>query len=210
MAIDPSQFHTLNVSDTCATWNVLSSQLLYQAALSVRCVFSCTAYVVYECLFKPRKNRTTGDEELQNRLRVARGNGQFQSYHLEIDDLLEVEILEQRKNLGKGELSAIAFAKRTQQAFHTDDMSARKLASQVLGAQRVQTTPHLFGWLCFKGWLSDTDKETIIKDHTDLQRPLGPHFEEMYQRALSYRLMVQSEKDEEAESSHKREVTTRL
>lgn len=199
MAIDPSHFHPLNVSDTCATWNVLSSQLLYQAALAMRCVFSCTAYVVYECLFKPRKSRTTPDEELQNRLRIARGNGQFQSYHLEIDDLLEVEVLEKRKNLGKGELSAIAFAKRTQQAFHTDDKNARKLGSEVLGAQRVQTTPHLFGWLCFNGWLSDVDKEMIIKDHTNLQRPLGPYFEEMSHRALSYRLMVHSGKNEKAE-----------
>jgi hypothetical protein len=131
----------------------------------------------------------TEDEELQNRLRIARGNGQFRSYHLEIDDLLEVEILEKRKNLGKGELSSIAFAKRTQQAFHTDDQKARRLASGVLGERRVQTTPHLFGWLYFRGWLSDSDKEAIIKDHEDLQRPLGPHFEELCQRALSYRLM---------------------
>ena len=190
MAIDPSHFHILNVSDTCAVWNVLSSKLLYQSALSSRCVFSCTGYVEYECLFKPRQNRTEEDEELQSRLRIARGNGQFQSYQLEIDDLLEVEILEKRKKLGKGELSSIAFAKRTQQSFHTDDKGARKLASQVLGEKRVQTTPHLFGWLFFKQALSDADKEAIIKEHESCGRPLRPYFEEMYMRALEYRLMA--------------------
>lgn len=192
MAIDPSYFHTLNVSDTCAVWNILSSKLLYQSALSLHCIFSCTGYVEYECLFKPRQNRTEEDEELQSKLRIACGNGQFQSYHLDIDDLLEVEILEKRKNLGKGELSSMAFAKRTQQSFHTDDTGARKLASQVLGEKRVQTTPHLFGWLFFKQVLSDADKEPIIKEHESCGRPLRPYFEEMYMRALKYRLMANS------------------
>jgi hypothetical protein len=192
MAIDPSHFHTLNVADTCAIWNVLSSKLLYQTACSAGCVFSCTAFVAYECLLKPRKEMSSEDEELQTRLRREQENGRFQRYHLDIDDLLEVEILEKRKNLGKGELSSIAFAKRTQQAFHTDDTSARKLASQVIGERHVQTTPHLFGWLYFRQLLGDSDKETIIDEHTSLKRPLRPYFEEMYCRALHYRLMANS------------------
>lgn len=188
MAIDPSHFHLLNIIDTCATWNVLSSKLLFQSALLAQCVFSYTGYVEYECLFKPRKNKTAEDDELQSRLHVARGHGHFQSYHLDVDDLLEVEVLEQRRNLGKGELSSIAFAKRTPQAFHTDDKKARSLASKVLGERRVQTTPHLFGWLYFKQILGDSDKESIIKEHKSFDRPLGPYFEEMYARALEYRL----------------------
>jgi hypothetical protein len=192
MAIDPSHFHILNVSDTCAVWNVLSSKLLYQSALSSHCVFSCTGYVEYECLFKPRQNKREEDEKLQSRLLIERENGQFKTYHLEIDDLLEVGILEKRKNLGKGELSSIAFAKRTQQSFHTDDTRARKLASQVLGERRVQTTPHLFGWLLFTQVLSDADKEAIIQEHESFDRPLRRYFEEMYMRALKYRLMANS------------------
>lgn len=188
MASDPSSFHLLNVIDACATWNVLSSRLLYQSALTAHCDFSCTAYVAYECLVKPRKEKTAEDEELQSRLRIAQGHGHFRSHHLDIDDLLEVEILEQRRNLGKGELSSIAFAKRTQQAFHTDDQKARKLASEVLGERRVQTTPHLFGWLYFKQVLGDADKEFIVKEHKSFDRPLEPYFEAMYVKALVYRL----------------------
>jgi hypothetical protein len=201
MAIDPSHFHTLNVVDTCAIWNVLSSKLLYHTALSAGCVFSCTAFVVYECLSKPRKAITPEDRELQRRLRTEQENGRFQHYHLDIDDLLEVEVLEQRKNLGKGELSSIAFAKRTQQAFHTDDTSARKLASQVMEERRVQTTPHLFGWLYFKHFLGDADKDAIIQEHESLQRPLRPYFEEMYGRALRYRLMANSGEQKATETS---------
>jgi hypothetical protein len=192
MAIDPSDFQKLNVTDTCAVWNVLSSKLLLQAAMSAGCVFSCTAFTAYECLLKPRKLTTPEDEELQKRLRAEQNNGRFQVYHLEVEDLLEVEILEKRKNLGKGELSSIAFAKRTRQAFQTDDQSARKLAQQVLPTKFVQTTPHLLGWLYFVQLLGDGDKNDIIKEHESLRRPLRPHFEEMYYRALQYRLLANS------------------
>ena len=54
MAIDPSSFHSVNVTDTCAVWNVLSSRTLYTAARLAGVVFVCTGFVVYECLFKPR------------------------------------------------------------------------------------------------------------------------------------------------------------
>ena len=186
MAIDPLRFHPLNISDTCAIWNVLSSHLLHHTALAAQCFFSCTTFVVYECLFKPRTQPTPEDEELQRRLRLAQARGQFRSYSLEIDDLLEVEILERRKSLGQGELASIAFAKRTRQAFHTDDQSARKLASQVMDEQLVQTTPQLFGWLYFQHFLGDADKETILSEHASLGRPLGPYFEDVYQQVLRY------------------------
>ena len=55
MAIDPSSFLVLNVADTCAVWNVLSSKNLYQASIASGCNFCCTAFVEYECLIRPRK-----------------------------------------------------------------------------------------------------------------------------------------------------------
>lgn len=149
---------------------------------------------MYECLRKPRKERTPADEELQKRLRIEQTNGQFKSYPLDIDDLLEVEILERRKNLGKGELSSIAFAKRTRQAFHTDDQSARTLATEVMGREMVQTTPHLLGWLYFKQFLGDSDTDGIINDHEALGRPLRQYFEEMCQQALYFRALSSTEK----------------
>jgi len=165
MALNLSSFNNLNVVDTCAVWNVLSSALLFSAANSANCVFSCTRFVAYECLDKPRKNINTQDENLQNILRKEQIKKKFQVYDLEIEDLLEVEILEKRKNLGKGELSSIAFAKRTNQLFLTDDQRARKLAMEVMESDRVQTTPHLLGWLFYNKLLGDTDKDSIISEH---------------------------------------------
>jgi len=63
--------------------------------------------------------------------------------------LAEVELLESRTRLGKGELSSIAFAMKIGHAIITDDKEARKLA-ETSGHALTQTTPHLFAWLIFK------------------------------------------------------------
>jgi hypothetical protein len=107
---------------------------------------------------------------------------------LEIEDLQEIEILERRKKLGKGELSSIAFAKRTCQAFLSDDKNALKLALEVLPTGRVQTTPDLFCWLIFEQLLGDSDKRVVVTQHESLKRPLTEQFEECYLLALQYRL----------------------
>lgn len=176
------------MADTCSVWNVLSSDRLYQSATSAGCVFCCTGYVNYECLLKPRKKAYSHDVELQRRLRAARNGGKFQLFSLEIEDLQEIEILERRKKLGKGELSSIAFAKRTRQAFLTDDKNALKLALEVLPSGHVQTTPDLFCWLIFEQLLGDSDKQVVISQHESLKRPLKEQFEECYLLALQYRL----------------------
>ena len=77
-------------------------------------------------------------------------------------------LLERRKRLGKGELSSIALAMKTNQAFMTDDQKARKLGKEVIGNDKVQTTPHLLGWLFFEGKLLDVDKEDIVAEHKQL------------------------------------------
>lgn len=188
MEIDLTSFNSLNVTDTCAAWNVLSSRLLFSVASESGCHFCMTAFVEYECLIKPRTQPNSFDIRLRERLEKARERGQLRSFPLDLEDLAEVEILEKRKNLGRGELSSIAFAKRTRQAFLTDDQSARKLASQVLGASQVQTTPHLVGWLFYRGQLSDQDKDILIKEHSAHGRPLKHFFEEVYSKAMQYRL----------------------
>lgn len=134
MAVDPRSFHRLNMVDTCAVWNVLSSKKLYQGAIRAGCMFSCTGFVIYECLVKPRKKMSSHDLELQRRLVAERKNARFSTFNLDVEDLQEVEILERRKKLGKGESSSIAFAKRTNQAFLTDDQKARKLGNDVIPA----------------------------------------------------------------------------
>ena len=188
MAINLSKFFKLNVTDTCAVWNVLSSSILFHTATEAMCIFSLTAFVNYECLFKPRSSQSTEEETLKSKLREQQNSDNFQVYHLTIEDLQDIEILEKRKALGKGELSSIAFAKRTKQAFLTDDQGARKLATEIMGPEMVQTTPHLLGWLFFSQRLSDSDKDKIIDDHESFKGPLRPYFEKVYYDALQYRL----------------------
>jgi hypothetical protein len=124
---------------------------------------------------------------LRDRFIKENGRKKFESFSLSIEDLQEIEILRNRKNLGKGELSSIVFALKTKQAFLTDDQRARKLAAKVMKDRVVQTTPHLFGWLFFRGLLLDSDRVTIIQEHTSYDRPLAPYFEELYYEALRCR-----------------------
>ena len=189
MAIDCSQFTLIGVIDTCAIWNVLSSRKLTIASKSAKCHFSATTFVYYEALHKPRKSLTRKDEELQRRLRAERLSGFFGDCSLDIRDLQDVDILDRRMKVGKGELSSIAFAKKAGLTFMTDDQKARRLGGGVIGADKVQTTPHLFGWLLFTGLLSDEDKSSVIDEHESFGRPLRPYFETMYTEALRIKLM---------------------
>lgn len=188
MAIDPSKFHLVNVADTCSVWNLLSSATLYSAAREARCEFCITSFVRYECLTKPRKKTPTAAEtELMRRLVQEQGRGGFAPHSCDIGDLQAIQLLESRKRLGKGELSSIAFAMKIGQAVITDDQKARKLA-EISGHTQIQTTPHLFSWLIFKGRLGDSDKGTVIAQHRAMDRPLAPHFEAAYEIALQCRL----------------------
>lgn len=185
MEIDPSRFNLYNVVDTCAVWNLLSSSLLLETAIAGGCIFSYTKFVCYECLFKPRKSQRADDLELQKRLISERRKGRFKECTLGVEDLIEVEVLENRKRLGKGELSAIALAKLTRLSFLTDDQEARKLAKKVLESS-PQTTPHLFSWLVFVGAILEKHKDIIIAEHKAVGRPLARYFEEVFPVARGY------------------------
>jgi len=182
MAIDPSKFHLVNVMDTCAVWNVLSSARLYSAAKDAGCEFCMTGFVLYECIVKKRSAQKATDNELTERLQRERRSGAFKEYASTIGDLQRVAQLEQRKKLGKGELSAIALAMKINQAVMTDDQKARRLAQDV-GHPLVQTTPHLFAWLIFKQRLVDADKSLVIRQHEEMGQILSPHFEDAYRLA---------------------------
>ena len=190
MAIDPSKFHLINVADTCSVWNVLSSARLHSAAREAHCEFCVTSFVRYECLTKPRKAPSEAESELMRRLTREQARGGFVAHSCDIGDLQAIKLLESRKKLGKGELSAIAFAMKIGHAVITDDRKARKLAEDS-GHALTQTTPHLFSWLIFKGRLGDSDKPTVIAQHESMGRPLAPHFETAYEMALQCRLNSQ-------------------
>lgn len=183
MAIDPSRFHLINVTDTCAVWNVLSSSTLYRAALAAQCHFCVTGFVDYECLVKPRTSPTDTTRELQRRLIDARGGGQFPVHACSLDDLQAVSRLESRKRLGKGELSSIAFAMSRGMAVLTDDQGARKL-SALAGSHPTQTTPHLHSWLIFNRRLDDADHSNVLAQHRQMHGSLAPHLEDAYFLAL--------------------------
>lgn len=191
MAIDPSTFHRINVVDTCAVWNILSSSRLHAAAREALCDFCVTAYVRYECLEKPRTTHRDHDDELVRRLRAARSQGAFKEHACSIADLQDLANLESRRSLGKGELSSLAFAIKIRQGFLSDDMKAIRLAREV-GHAPTQTTCHLFAWLVFDTRLSDGDKTTVIAQHKEVQGVLEPHLEKAYAMALEYRLKARA------------------
>jgi hypothetical protein len=186
--IDITRFHKNNIIDTCSVWNLLSSRKFYQAALNAGCDFTCSRFVIYECLYKTRKSLCKEDLDLQERLRSEQRKGYFKEEHISIDELQQVDVLEKCMSLSKGELSSIVLAKSRKRAFLTDDQPARKLACNFLNDEYVQTTPQLFGWLYFEGMLADSDKDQIISEHREMNRPLGTYFNKVYLWALELKL----------------------
>lgn len=184
MAIDPAKCHRHNVADTCAIWNVLSSRLLYGRAREAGFSFCTTFFVVYEALHKPRSNPSEQELEAMRQLGRERDSGQFMDYHLDIADLQSMAALESRMALGKGELSAMLFARKTQQAFLTDDQKARVLAQNLVPSDRIQTSPHILSNLYFEGYISDTEVGLISNDHIATGGTLAPWFQKAYEMAM--------------------------
>jgi len=189
MAIDVTTFHKINIVDTCSIWNILSSKRLFSAVVREKCVLSCTQFVLYECLYKERKVPTTSDDELKRRLCKARADGHFDKYNIAIEDLQNVEVIRNRMNLAKGEISSMVFAMKTSQAFLTDDQGARQLATILLSHKMIQTTPQLFGWLIFCGILTDSDRDQVISEHKAVDRPLAKYLNQAYYMAMEMRLV---------------------
>ncbi|PQJ09576.1 hypothetical protein CJD36_016690 [Flavipsychrobacter stenotrophus] len=190
MEIDVREFEKINIIDSCSLWNVISSALLLAATLNSKCFFSITKFVEYECLFKRRRGIDEKEQVLINKLQSLLTKQTVSSFNLSIADLQEVELMQNRKKLGLGELSSIAFAKRTNQVFLTDDQKARKFAKKILGNSRVQTTPHLYGWLLFNQHLNESDLSQILQEHISNNRPLAPYISEVHQECLRIKLMV--------------------
>lgn len=183
MAIDPSKFHPFNVTDTCAVWNILSSARLRSAANDARCDFCITSFVHYECLIKPRTSPTEADRELRRKLQAEQLSGAFKAHSCGIGDLQNVKVLAERRRLGMGEISSIAFAMKIGHAVLTDDQKARKLATDA-GHQLVQTTPHLLSWLIFTRKLGDSDVPVVVDQHQAHGGDLAPHLNRAYHLAL--------------------------
>lgn len=189
MAFNPTIFSMMVVTDTCAVWNLLSSRKLSRAAHEGKVTFCLTPMVLYECLQKPRKVLTTQMQELIRRLTTARSQGNFPVQGCDIEDLITVS-RDAPSALSSGELSCIAAAFRiTTLSFMTDEKKARHYAENQLRL-KVETTPRLYGWLHFRGYLSDSDHTEILAEHEIFERrPLTKFFDEAYHIALQHRLM---------------------
>ncbi len=187
--IDRSKFDLLNVVDTCSLWNVLASRVLHEAAKSAGVSLCCTEFVRYECLHKPGQPRPERSE-MQSRTAREIVGGTIKCCNIDIADLQDVEVIENRMRLSRGEISSIVFAKKSQQALMTDDRKAANLARTILAAQKVQSTPHLLAWLYFNCRLQDSDKDKIVGELAALNRNLQPHLDNAYREALRCRLMV--------------------
>jgi hypothetical protein len=180
------------LTDSCSVQNVLSSATLLAACTRGLFSFAVTKYCLYECLDKPRKTATDGDLAIRQRLREARIQGSFREHDLSVEDLQEAALLRLRKRVGAGELSTIALAKRFGIGVQTDDDRAEKLAAEVLGNERVQTTPHVLGWMFFHGLLADYQLDVVLAEHRGVGRNLSERFKEAHLEACRVRLLARS------------------
>jgi hypothetical protein len=194
---DATQLSKVNVTDTCAVWNILSSNHLYSTALKAGIQFMVTPFILYECLYKERKSNHPQDIQLKERLKQERENRQFQEIKtVSIDDLQKLDIIQNRKRLSKGELTAVASVLHFPLAgFITDDMGARIMAEKVIESDRVRTTPMLLGWLFYHDYLSGSDIDLVTNEHTQFIKSkkddLTKFFYSMYGWATQRKLMDQ-------------------
>lgn len=190
MGFDPAHFARASVVDTCAVWNMLSSQRLNQAAIQAKLHFCITPVVLYECLQKPRPSITADQELLMTRLRRERASGRFPVQECNLEDLLAISENAPGK-LGSGELSCIATAYRIRSiAVMTDEKLARNFAQGRLGLS-VETTPRLYGYLHYHLHLGGADHAHVIAEHERFERrPLTQFFNQTFDDAMRCRLMA--------------------
>lgn len=81
-----------------------------------------------------------------------------------LDDLQAVATLPEVRKLGRGEVAALALARKLRSAILTEDRGARRAAPHV-GVETAHTTPQLLGWLLYEGELTDGDMSVVISEH---------------------------------------------
>ena len=181
---DITDYYPNNVIDTCAIWNLLSSKTLFETAKQARIKYCITNFVLYECVYKKRSIINNKQQELIKRFKVERAKNTFRNCSITIEDLQNSDVSNIRKKKSKGEISSMIFAKKTGQAFITDDPPARKLANEYLGIDKVQTIPQLFGYCVYKGLLLDSSAKTVIAEHKELEDSITRCLEKIYLQAL--------------------------
>lgn len=129
------------------------------------------------------------------RARLAAGNQGFSREATSLADLQALAVIPACRRLGRGEIAALALARRLRSAVLTEDRGARKVAPLV-GVELAQTTPQLLGWLLYEGHLSDSDVSDVIAEHeARIEASRGRitiYFRRIYEEACRCRLLRQS------------------
>ncbi|MGE5504146.1 MAG: hypothetical protein ACM31L_06955 [Actinomycetota bacterium] len=186
-------FPTIAAIDTCSVWNILCSRTLTLAMKRQNRHFVLAEYVRYECLSKPRRTITAADQVMRSTLEAEIKAGQhFSTYSVGVEDLRDLLAnVGSLRNFHRGEVAALALARKLGNGFMTDDRTARMVGERALGHSRVRTTPHLVGWLLYIGQLGDGDIRPIVADNDAYRQThgkLGPFIQKCYETAMSLRL----------------------
>ena len=179
----PERFALVNVTDTCAIWNVVGSATLFKAARKSGLSFIITNTVYYECFVKYKGTAPSPEhEELRIRLREYIHRGDVSRIELTIDDLQELIGVARRlgvdRRLGYGEMACVALARHLRQAVLTDNKRDFRAIGELVDG-RLQTTPRLLGWLYLDGGLTDGEVKDVIEQH----RTSGGQMADVYERA---------------------------
>lgn len=193
ITVDVRAFALVSAIDTCSIWNLLSSPCLLGAALRKKRSFVVASYIRYEALEKPRTRPTSADLALHDefRRRLAKKQGFFE-VPMTVSELQAIANLPDVCKLGRGEIAALALARKLRSAILSEDSGARRVA-RMIGVDPVQTTPHLLGWLLYEGELTDGDVSTVISEHEAHigvgRGRLTVYLQRIYQEACRCRLL---------------------
>ena len=191
----PDVFRPVNVTDTCAIWNLVGSTTLFRTARQEHLSFVITNTVSYECFIKSRGSAPSpAHRQLRQRLAKHIERGEVRQSDVTIDDLQDVINTARRlgsdKRLGCGEISCAALARRLRQAVLTDNKRDFRAIGELVDGL-LQTTPRLLGWLCLVGRLTDGDVNDVIKEHCSSDGHLSRIYKRAYCEAYEKRLMRQ-------------------
>lgn len=193
MLKDIKHFNKDSVIDTCSVLNLLSSEMLYRTTINKNINFIISDFIEYELIYKRRniknesKNRVAN--ELDKKIISAIQEKKIGKYALSLNDLHDPIFLEHGKRKSIGELTGLILARKFQIGLVTDDHGAQKIASKIIGADKVDSICSLISWLFYNDYLSDTDKDVIIGEQEYYYRNQKDNFEKAYRKGLEQRLM---------------------
>ena len=171
----PDSFSLVNITDTCAIWNLVGSMTLFKTARRMKVSFVITNTVFYECFIKSRGQAPSAQhQELRDRLETHINQDKVGQIALAIDDLQVIITLARQlgvdKRLGQGEISCAALARHWGAAVLTDNRREFKAIKELVDG-RLQTTPRLLGWLYLDGHLTDSDVGDVLFGALQQRRP---------------------------------------